>query len=79
MKGRFPWTESVGSFVTAMVGKQRQMGQELGRELATTAWSWAVTPQPIPTSNPYEHVACPQYVQPPQEAFDWHSGTATSG
>lgn len=28
--------------------------------------------------QPCKHFACPQHIHPPQEAFDWHSGTAPS-
>ena len=78
MRERFPWTESVGFGVTAVVGEHRQTGQELGWELTPTPGSCAIAPQPISDSNPYKHIARPQHVHPPQEAFDWHSGTASS-
>lgn len=64
--------------VPAVVRQDGQMGQELGWELAPTPGSRAAAAQPISASNLCKHVTCPQQIHAPQEAFDWHSGTASS-
>lgn len=78
MRERLLQTGSMGFGIRAVVEEHRQMGQELGWELAPTPKSCAITPQAISASNPHKHITYPWYVHPLQEAFDAHSGTVPS-